>query len=175
MPAGLAALSIGTLLAGVGLVAWIVIGQRRAVIRGFSMLPLLAPGEVVLFDRLAYRLGRPTRGDVVLVRAPAPAAPTLAKLLVGLPGEEVAVRRDRLWINGRTLDLGRPIVGSSPGRWQLGPDEYFLLSVNVALGTDSRHTGPVAGPALLGRGWLVYAPTDRRRRLSRPAVPVQWV
>jgi type IV secretory pathway protease TraF len=70
--------------------------------------------------------------------------------------------------------LGRPIVGSSPGRWQLGPNEYYLLSANLALGTDSRHTGPVSGAALLGRGWLVYAPAERRRRLPRPAVPVGW-
>ena len=138
------------------------------------MLPLLAPGESLLIDRLAYRLGRPARGDVVLARSSDVAAPPVVKLLVGLPGEAVAVRRDCLWIDDRALDLGRPVVGSSPGRWQLGPDEYFLLSVNLALGTDSRHTGPVSGEALLGRGWLVYAPSERRRRLPRPAVPMRW-
>ena len=138
------------------------------------MLPLLAPGEALLVDRLAFRLGRPARGDVVLARSSDPAAPTVVKLLVGLPGEVVSVRRDRLWIDGRALDLGHPIVGASPGRWPLGPDEYFLLSVNLAIGTDSRHTGPVSGVALLGRGWLVYAPADRHRRLARPAVPMSW-
>ena len=157
-----------------GLAAWAVFGQRRIVVRGASMLPLLAPGEALLVDRLAYRLGRPARGDVILARSATPGAPALVKLLVGLPGEEVAVRRDRLWIDGRALDLGRPIVGSSPGRWQLGADDYFLLSVNLAVGTDSRHGGPVPGSALLGRGWLVYGPTDRRRRLPRPAVPMRW-
>ncbi|MDP8923341.1 MAG: signal peptidase I [Chloroflexota bacterium] len=160
--------------AGVGLAIWAIFGQRRAVVRGASMLPLLGPGEALLFDRLAYRLGRPARGDVVLVRATAPATPPVVKLLVGLPGEEMAVARDRLWIDGRELDLGRPVVGSSPGRWLLGPDDYFLLSVNLALGTDSRHGGPVPGRALLGRGWLVYAPAGRWRRLARPAVPLRW-
>jgi len=169
-----AVLAGGGAIAGAGLVAWAILGQRRVVIRGASMLPLLGPGEALLVDRLAYRLGRPARGDVVLVRSADPAAPTVVKLLVGLPGEVVAVRRDRLWIDGRVLDLGRPIVGSSPGRWQLGPHEYFLLSVNLAVGTDSRHTGPVSGPALLGRGWLVYAPADRRRRLARPAMSMRW-
>lgn len=165
--------AIGGLVAAL-LVVWAVFGQRRVVIRGASMLPLLAPGEALLVDRMAYRVGRPARGDVVLARSADSDGPARVKLLVGLPGEVVAVRRDRLWIGGRPLDLGRPVVGSSPGRWQLGPDEYFLLSVNLAVGTDSRHDGPVPGAALLGRGWLVYAPADRQRRLTRPAVRMRW-
>jgi type IV secretory pathway protease TraF len=81
---------------------------------------------------------------------------------VGLPGAPVAVSRDRLLIDGVMLDLGRPVIGSSPGRWTLGPDGYFVLSENLAIGTDSRHTGPVRGTDLLGRAWLVYAPSVRR-------------
>ncbi|MCC6178035.1 MAG: signal peptidase I [Chloroflexi bacterium] len=86
----------------------------------------------------------------------------LLKRIVGLPGEAVEVRRDRLWIDGRPLDLGRPVVGSSPGRWNLGPDEYFVLSDNLAIGTDSRHIGPARRSDLLGRAWLVYFPSVRR-------------
>jgi type IV secretory pathway protease TraF len=81
-----------------------------------------------------------------------------------LPGETVTLARDRLHIDGRPLDLGRPVIGSSPGSWTLGPDGYFLLSENLAIGTDSRHTGPVRRADLLGRAWLVYAPTVRRLR-----------
>src|SRR3972149_8851857 len=36
---------------------------RRVVVRGWSMYPTLAPGERVLFDRIAYRLWLPRRGD----------------------------------------------------------------------------------------------------------------
>ena len=72
---------------------------------------------------------------------PASGPDLLLKRIVGLPGETIAVQRDRLWIDGRAADLGRPVVGSSPGRWILGPDEYFLLSDNLAIGTDSRHVG----------------------------------
>src|SRR2546427_10640145 len=43
---------------------------RRVIVRGESMLPALRPGERVLFDRLAYVIERPRRGDVVLARHP---------------------------------------------------------------------------------------------------------
>ena len=140
-----------------------LVGNRRVVVRGISMHPLLAEGERVLVDRVAYRLGRPRRGDVALVRGLQGAGPgLLLKRIVGLPGETVSLARDRLHVDGRVLELGRPIIGSSPGEWPLGPDDYFVLSENLAIGTDSRHTGPVRRSDLLGRAWLVYAPTVRR-------------
>ena len=142
---------------------------RRATVAGASMYPLLRPGDRVLVDRLAFWVGRPGRGEVVLVRRP---DRRMLKLVAGLPGEVVAVAHDQLWIDGRPVAWpdGRPMVGSLPGRWQLGPDEYFLLSYAVAVGTDSRHFGPVPRAALLGRARLVYWPAGRRRRL--PTVPL---
>jgi signal peptidase I len=163
--AGLAGLGavVAAAASTVGLLLAVAVANRRVTVRGRSMAPLLEPGERVLVDRLAYRLRRPRRSEVVLVRGATPAAPDLLlKRIVGLPGEAVAVRRDRLWIDGRPLDVGRPVVGSSPGAWTLGPGQYFLLSENLAVGTDSRHTGPVDGSRLVGPAWLVYAPTVRR-------------
>jgi signal peptidase I len=161
-------LGLTALAALTGPLALTVVGNRRVTVQGRSMAPVLEPGERVLVDRFAYRLRRPRRGEVVLVRGATPESPELLlKRIVGLPGETVAVRRDRLWIDDRAFDLGRPVVGSSPGRWTLDSDQYFLLSENLAIGTDSRHTGPVGRPSLLGPAWLVYAPTVRR--LARPA------
>jgi signal peptidase I len=145
-----------------GLLIASILVQRRITVRGRSMAPFLEHGERVLVDRLAY-WRRPRRGDVVLVQGGTGGWPDLLlKRIVGLPGETIAVQRDRLWIDSQPIDLGRPVVGSSPGRWQLRADEYFLLSENLAVGTDSRHAGPVPRSALLGRAWLVYAPSVRR-------------
>ena len=161
--AGIAALLLTLLL--------VLATSRRVAVRGRSMAPLLEEGELVLVDRLAWWRRRPQRGEVALVRgrADGDGPDLLLKRIVGLPGETVAVARDRLLIDGRPLDLGRPVVGSSPGRWALGPDGYFLLSENLPVGTDSRHTGPVRRADLLGRAWLVYAPAVRRLpRMSPP-------
>ena len=159
----LAGLGGGVLALG-ALAALVVLAtHRRVTVRGRSMAPLLEDGELVLVDRLAYLKLPPRRGDVVLVRGQPNTGPhLLLKRIVGLPGESVAVARDRLLIDGRPLDLGRPVIGSSPGSWALGRDALFLLSENLAVGTDSRHTGPVQRADILGRAWLVYAPTVRR-------------
>ena len=148
----------------------ILFGQR-AVITGASMYPLLHPGDRVLVDRLAFRGVTPLRGDVVLAE-PSWRQGKQVKLIAGLPGERVAIAGDRLWIDGQAVTFPQPVVGSTPGEWQLGADEYFLLSYAAAVGTDSRHFGPVARNALRGRAWFVYWPPERRRRLSAVPMPV---
>ena len=43
---------------------------ERVRVNGWSMHPVLAPGERVLFDRLAYRWTDPAPGEIVLARDP---------------------------------------------------------------------------------------------------------
>ncbi len=76
-----------------------------------SMHPTLLDGDVVLVNRVAYdlkvpltdisiaRLGEPRRGDVVTFHSPTDGV-RLIKRLVGVPGDVVELRDDRLYING---------------------------------------------------------------------------
>jgi signal peptidase I len=81
-----------------------------------SMRPTLLEGDVVLVNRLAYdlklpltdvtlaRLGEPARGDIVTFSSPADGT-RLIKRIVGLPGDEVALRDGVLRINGKPVPL----------------------------------------------------------------------
>ena len=81
-----------------------------------SMRPTLQEGDVVLVDRLAYDLklpltdvrlwplGEPQRGDVVTFRSPVDGT-RLIKRLVAVPGDVVALRDRRLWLNGQPAEL----------------------------------------------------------------------
>jgi signal peptidase I len=76
-----------------------------------SMHPTLLDGDVVLVNRVAYdlkvpltdislvRLGEPRRGDVVTFSSPGNGV-RLIKRLVGVPGDLIELRNDRLFING---------------------------------------------------------------------------
>jgi signal peptidase I len=79
-----------------------------------SMIPSILPGELVWIDKLAYDLkvpfttlhlaewGNPQRGDVVVFYSPADGI-RLVKRIVGLPGDLIESRNDRLFINGAPL------------------------------------------------------------------------
>ncbi len=49
---------------------WLLRRRRRFRVTGDSMRPLLAPGDEVLIDPLAYRHGLPHVGDIVVAQHP---------------------------------------------------------------------------------------------------------
>jgi signal peptidase I len=140
---------------------------RRVVVRGWSMHPTLAPGERVLFDRLAYRRGPPRRGDVVLASHPTRPRTRIVKRIVGLPGDRVAVDVHRCWVNGMSYgepdDAGPTRPPASAWTWTLGDDEWLLMGDAPYASTDSRDFGPVGHDAIHARAWLVYWPVSRMR------------
>jgi len=117
---------------------------RRAVVRGPSMVPTLAPGEYVLFDRLAYRREPPRRGDVVLASHPQRPGTRIIKRIAGAPGEPVTVGE-------RT--------------WTLGEGDWLLLGDAPDFSTDGRDFGPVGRQSIQARAWFVYWPPNRMRRV----------
>ncbi len=76
-----------------------------------SMKPTILEGDVVLQNKLAYDLkvpftdiklasmGEPQRGDIVVINSAA-ADKRLIKRLIGMPGDEIALINNRLFING---------------------------------------------------------------------------
>ncbi len=83
---------------------------RRVIVRGESMLPALRPGERVLFDRLAYLVGQPRVGEVVLARHPARPGVRLIKRVA----EQEGLGPDEFWLIGDNAE------GSTDSR-TLGP------------------------------------------------------
>ena len=98
-------------------VAAIVLLVRAFIFEPFripsdSMMPTLLDGDFIVVNKYAYGLrlpvanrkfldtGSPLRGDVVVFRYPPDPKINYIKRLVGLPGDRVEVREDRLVING---------------------------------------------------------------------------
>jgi len=71
-----------------------------ALVIGNSMTPTLRDGQVVLVNKVAYHLHAPERGDLVSVCT---GSGLMIKRIIGLPGEEVALRDGRLYVNGRLM------------------------------------------------------------------------
>ncbi len=136
----------------------------RYQVEGPSMQPNLYTGQYVLADRLAYRLGNPQRGDVVVVEPSVPQPQQFIKRLMGLPGDTITVRSGSVFINGGKLT--EPYIAGPPnysGTWQLGPDQYFVLGDNRNDSDDSHIFGAVRRDAILGKVVLVYWPLTQAR------------
>lgn len=106
-----------------------------------SMRPTLLEGDVVLVNRLAYdfkvpltdislaQLGEPKRGDVVTFTSPKDGV-RLIKRVVGLPGDTIEMRSERLFINGVPVEYG----GAESGLEPIGTDNARSLRRSEQLG-----------------------------------------
>ena len=85
--------------------------------RGISMLPAYHGGELLLFNRLAYRWSEPARGDIAAITF-RPGVAVLVKRIVALPGERVVILSQVLAdaYNIGYHDVGELVVQSVNGR-----------------------------------------------------------
>jgi len=129
-------------------------------IEGTSMEPNLHDGQYLIINKLVYYLHPPERGDVVVFHYPRNPRRDFIKRIVGLPGEKVEVKGERLFINSEELEEPYALHtgGYAWGPQRLGKDEYFVLGDNRISSSDSRNWGPLPRDAIIGKAWISYWP-----------------
>ena len=129
---------------------------QNFVVDGSSMEPNMSSGQWVLVNKLAYKVGDPARGDVVVFNSPSPSGPpVLIKRIIGLPGETVKIQAGKVYINNKLLTESY-ISGSTPapGSWTMGDNEYFVMGDNRNNSSDSRSWGTLDRSMMIGKAWL---------------------
>lgn len=100
-----------------------------------SMIPTLLVGDRIVVDKLAYDVkvpftgvvlatrGQPARGDIITCKSPSDGR-RLVKRIVGVPGDVISLRANRLTVNGAAVDYEpadeaslRRLVGDEAATW----------------------------------------------------------
>jgi len=136
---------------------------RRAM--SSTLCPLMAtrPDASLAFDRLAYRMRAPRRGEIVGFLPSGWAEPPVSALLsaqvrfigrvVGVPGDEVEVRKGKLYVNGQphAEPYREDREGIDVGATRLLGGQYFVLGDNRNVPVQDYHGGIVTQRDLRGR------------------------
>jgi signal peptidase I len=133
----------------------------RIRVEGLSMKPTLKSGSYVLVNRLAYRLGTPTRGDVIVFHYPRDPDQEYIKRIIGLPGDRVEISKGDVRINGERLEepyIVQPAEYESALR--VPRDQLFVLGDNRNNSSDSHQWGAVPMENVVGKAVLVYWPPE---------------
>jgi len=134
--------------------------SARVRVDGFSMKPTLQDGEFVLVNRLAYKMGSPQRGDIIVFHFPLdPASQDLIKRVIGLPGDHIVVENGLVTINGQPLN--EPYIASPPlysGEWAIPNGELFVLGDNRNDSSDSHSWGMLPEDEIVGKALFIYWP-----------------
>ncbi len=135
--------------------------SARVRVDGFSMRPTLQDGEYILINKLAYKLGEPMRGDIVVFVFPVNPEEDLIKRIIGLPGDTITVQDGVLSING--VVMNEPYISAPPaydGTWQVSEGELFVLGDNRNDSRDSHQWGLLPVENVIGRAVLIYWPPE---------------
>ena len=158
---------IETLLLAVVLYLGINAVSARVRVDGFSMVPTLQDGEYVLVSKLAYKIGEPNHGDIIVFRYPGEPPQDLIKRIIGLPGDSVQVTGSVVYVNGQPLV--EPYIAASPvyqGQWDVPQGYLFVLGDNRNDSSDSHAWGLLPIDNVIGKALLIYWPPPEWKTIS---------
>jgi signal peptidase I len=153
---------------------------RVAHVDGNSMAPTLEHGDMVILNRLAYRLSRPRAGDIVAFPYANNPSEYYIKRVVGLPGDYIAWGTGFVYINGIRLDddfsaeptrlMGDLVDEHGVQIFSVTVEDgyFFVLGDNRNGSQDSRFfsVGTIARRDMVGRAGFRIWPLNRLGRVN---------
>ena len=133
---------------------------------GRSMNTTLANGEILLLNKIVYRVSDIKRFDIVVIKED---DKYIIKRVIGLPGESVEYKDNVLYINGEKVDDPYPSTKTDDfsiqdiGHEKVPGDTYFVMGDNRADSLDSRYppVGVIKKDRILGRAKLRIWPLSK--------------
>lgn len=145
--------------------------SARVRVQNVSMQPTLHEGEFVLVSKIAYRLGEPKIGDIIVFHAPTEPGEDFVKRVIGTPGDQVVVRQGKVLVNGTPLiEDYIADVPTYEGSWDVPAGELFVLGDNRNQSSDSHRWGNVPLDKVVGKALVIYWPLDEFTVLEHPRV-----
>lgn len=163
---------IETILMAVVLFLLLNAATSRVRVYNISMQPTLHEGNLLVVNKLAYKLGEPKRGDIIVFHYQGTVTEDYIKRVIGLPGDIVEIGGGIVRVNGQAIT--EPYIAELPGytgTWKVPEGELFVLGDNRNHSSDSHDWGFVEQEWVVGRAIIVYWPLDRIRVLNSP----DWV
>ncbi|PSP19051.1 MAG: signal peptidase I [Cyanobacteria bacterium QS_8_64_29] len=135
-----------------------------------SMAPTLEAQDRLVVEKVSYYLHPPQQGDILVFELPQPLQAqgyaqhqAFIKRVVGEPGQVVAVRDGRVWIDGQPLAEG---YAADEPSYELGPvrvppGKLFVMGDNRDNSNDSHVWGFLPVENAIGRAVFRFWPPKR--------------
>lgn len=111
-----------------------------ALVNQISMEPTLYEGQILIIAKVNYLYGDPKRGDIVVLKDELEDK-YLIKRVIGLPGEVIDIKNDRVYIDEKELnpDYTQELTQDNGFKKSKVPEgKYFVMGDNRPHSRDSR-------------------------------------
>ncbi len=153
--------------------ALITFGGQTIKVIGPSMNPTLEDGEVVIVNKLVYKLSDVKRYDVIAYSLIENDGYFDIKRVIGMPGETISIKDGYIYINDKKL-TNSPYTdkiitaGLAADTISLGDGEYFVMGDNVNNSEDSRYSniGNISKAEILGKVSYIIKSDDSKGKVK---------
>ncbi len=124
---------------------------------GDSMYNTLNDNDIVLLSKLSSI----DRFDIIVLKENDNNA-TIIKRVIGMPGDKVKIRNNKIYINNKIIEDDYAYGETSDyDEITLGDDEYFVLGDNRLISKDSRYFGAIKKSDIKGKAVFRLFPFTR--------------
>jgi len=146
-------------------------------VKGNSMYPTYHDKEYILTDKLSYKFRFPKRGEVIILKSPKNPDIDFIKRIVALPGEQIMIKDQSVYLNGKLLnesyiDVETPVFPGGFMQYNLEvtvpENALFVMGDNRPGSSDSREFGFIPLENIIGRVFFRYFPLERSGLIATP-------
>ena len=145
----------------------VTFGFQVARVEGQSMAPTLADQDRLIVNKLAYRIGDPRRGDIVMLYYPINPEKSFVKRVIAEENDVVRIVDGRVYVNDVPLrdDYVQPDYRSHDdfGPQVVPEGYYFVMGDHRNSSSDSRHWGMVPKKYVIGKVQVRWWPVPHAR------------
>ena len=135
-------------------------------VNGTSMYPTLNDKDIMILNKIGYEVNGLERFDIVVVKYH---DKYLIKRVIGLPGDNIKYKDNKLYINGKETEDPYPSTETDDfsitdiGHTKVPGDCYFVMGDNRANSLDSRYptVGVIKKSQIEGRTKLRIWPLNK--------------
>lgn len=123
------------------------------IVRESSMIPTLYDGEVMILNKIGYRINGLKRFDIIVLKYD---GEKLIKRVIGLPGDDVEYKDNKLYVNGKKIEENytrkemEDFILEVTGYSKIPEGKYLVMGDNRPFSLDSRTFGLIDKNDIIG-------------------------
>jgi signal peptidase I len=139
------------------------------IVKEASMNPTLYDGDIMILNKIGYRINGIDRFDVIVFNY---GGEELIKRVIGLPGDYVEYKDNKLYINGKYIEEKfdkedtNDFILEAIGYSIIPEGKYFVLGDNRPISKDSRMIGLIDKKDILGYTNVVIFPFNDIKKVN---------
>ena len=142
---------------------------KPTLVRGDSMYSTLEEGDYLIINRMAYKMGEPERGDIIVFESNLQqedgTSKDLVKRVIGIGGDTVQIKDSKVYVNGEEINETYIDDQITEGDIDTVVPEgkVFVLGDNRKISFDSRYdeVGFIDESDILGKVFVRLYPFNK--------------